>query len=263
MEFSIESYEEIDSTNAAIKHLIDIGATQGRVVRAACQTGGYGRQGRTWTSPFGGSYQSLLLKPTRPREEWPTLTLVVGLAVCKALKEMIGSEDPDIFVKWPNDVMTSQGKIVGISSEVHGGSICLGTGVNVFRPADPVEVTGKNTPVYLIDLIGDKRTCSVIDIEGREENDLKTDLIQIVGDKVLEYVSAHYEIWERCGFKAFVDEYRRSNGIIGCFVDLMHTDGAIVSRGRVLDINECGQVVIEDEKGVIQAYFSGEVHLCN
>lgn len=263
MQFHIDHYEAVNSTNVIIKHLIDVGAAQGRVVRAACQTGGYGRQGRMWTSPFGGSYQSLLLKPKRPREEWPTLTLVVGLAVCKALKEMIGSEYPDIFVKWPNDVMTPQGKIVGISSEVHGGCICVGIGVNVFHPADPVEISGKNTPVYLIDLIEDEHIRPAVDIEGLHENDFEKNFIQIVGDKVLEQVNAHYEIWEQYGFSAFVDEYRRSNGIIGRFVDLLRIDGAIVSRGCVIDVNECGQLVIEDEKGAIQAFFSGEVHLCN
>ena len=68
-----------------VKRALEAGEPEGLVVRALRQVSGYGRQGRSWTSPEGGLYCSLLLRPQVAPRELPTLSLVVGMAVRRAL----------------------------------------------------------------------------------------------------------------------------------------------------------------------------------
>ena len=79
--FRLRELAEVSSTNDVVKRALEAGEPEGLAVRACRQTGGYGRQGRTWTSPEGGLYLSLLLRPRVPSAQLPTLSLVAGLAV--------------------------------------------------------------------------------------------------------------------------------------------------------------------------------------
>ena len=60
--FRILLLEEVSSTNDEVKRALEAGEPEGLVVRALAQVSGYGRQGRSWTSPEGGLYCSLLLR---------------------------------------------------------------------------------------------------------------------------------------------------------------------------------------------------------
>ena len=55
--------EQVDSTNTRMKALAREGAVHGTVLAAREQTGGRGRQGRSFLSPPGGLYLSMLLRP--------------------------------------------------------------------------------------------------------------------------------------------------------------------------------------------------------
>ncbi|WP_232050919.1 biotin--[acetyl-CoA-carboxylase] ligase [Arabiibacter massiliensis] len=105
--FRVRLLDEVASTNDEVKRALEAGEPEGLVVRARRQAAGYGRQGRTWTSPEGGLYCSLLLRPQAPPSQLPTLSLVVGLAVRRALAGLAPEVAPRIQVKWPNDVVLS------------------------------------------------------------------------------------------------------------------------------------------------------------
>ncbi len=107
MEFRIESYEEITSTNDRVKQAIDADEPEGLAVRALVQTAGYGRQGRAWQSPLGGMYQSFLLRPQVPPAQLPTLSLLVGLAVRRAVVGLVPQLSSRAQVKWPNDLVVA------------------------------------------------------------------------------------------------------------------------------------------------------------
>ena len=107
--FACANWREVSSTNDVVKRALEAGEPEGLAVRACRQTGGYGRQGRTWTSPEGGLYLSLLLRPRVPSAQLPTLSLVAGLAVREAVASFLDTKDAgSILVKWPNDVVVRQ-----------------------------------------------------------------------------------------------------------------------------------------------------------
>ena len=67
------------------------------------QTGGRGRQGRTWQSARGASLTfSLSLPLARP--DWSGLSLAVGVALAEALDPDPAPAAPRIGLKWPNDL---------------------------------------------------------------------------------------------------------------------------------------------------------------
>lgn len=106
LQFRVESLEAVGSTNDEVKRALEAGEPEGLAVRARRQTGGYGRQGRAWASPEGGMYLSLLLRPDVPPAQLPTLSLVTGLAVRRALASLVTLDEARrIKVKWPNDVI--------------------------------------------------------------------------------------------------------------------------------------------------------------
>ena len=114
MQFREIVYEEIESTNLVVKRAIEEGETEGLVVRAWRQTAAYGRQGRTWASPEGGLYFSVLLRPDVPVAQLPSLSLVAGLAVRDALASFVTSNQARrIKVKWPNDLVVEEDVLAG------------------------------------------------------------------------------------------------------------------------------------------------------
>lgn len=106
MEFRVECYDEVGSTNELVKRAIEGGEPEGLAVAARVQTAGYGRQGRAWASPAGGMYLSLLLRPDVPLVQLPTLSLVVGMAVRRAVASLVPEDAAErVLIKWPNDVV--------------------------------------------------------------------------------------------------------------------------------------------------------------
>lgn len=109
--FRVRLLDEVSSTNDEVKRALDNGEPEGLVVRALRQAAGYGRQGRVWASPEGGLYCSLLLRPQVAPRELPTLSLVVGMAVRRALVALAGDVAADaVRIKWPNDVVLVPGR---------------------------------------------------------------------------------------------------------------------------------------------------------
>ena len=251
LSFRLTTLESVDSTNAQVKALIEAQEPEGCVVRAFEQTGGYGRQGRAWASPFGGMYQSILLRPQVALAQVPTITLVAGLAVRAALVGLCpDAESAAIQVKWPNDILCAQGKLCGISAEMHKGALCVGVGVNVFAPADDPCVTGGNTPAYFADLAG---------WDAADTRDQRAH-INAVGDAILDQLARCYDEWNRCGIEAFLDEYRASMALLGSGVRMVDQAGGLIAQGTVTGVDEMGRLVLVTADGAV-AISSGEAHI--
>lgn len=137
---NIHHYEQVESTNAlALKaaagpeHRIET-APEGAVFIAEEQTAGRGRGGRTWYSERGtGIYCSFLICPPMAPAEALWLSLISGVAVQDAVKEVTGLQ-PDI--RWPNDLLLHDKKFAGILTEMssEGGRVnhaVIGIGINV------------------------------------------------------------------------------------------------------------------------------------
>jgi BirA family biotin operon repressor/biotin-[acetyl-CoA-carboxylase] ligase len=133
--------EEVPSTNDDAKALALEGGEEGTVIVARRQTAGKGRMGRQWSSPEGGIYLSIILRPKMPATEMLRLTVLSGVPVAMAIEQASGLE---ARLKWPNDVIVSGKKVAGLlmeSSSV-GGSVqflVLGIGINLNSRQEDLE----------------------------------------------------------------------------------------------------------------------------
>ena len=130
------SFHRLPSTNDHLKELVaagevNLGATM--LVTAREQKAGRGQFQRSWVSPVGGLYASLLYWPRRPVADQSELSLLSAQVLCEVLTEQ-GMEG--LFVKAPNDLYAQSGKLAGILLEASGeeGWLIIGVGVNVRRP---------------------------------------------------------------------------------------------------------------------------------
>jgi len=104
-------------------------------VTAEAQTAGRGRMGRSWNSPPGNLYASLLLCNPSPFEHAPELAFVAVLALRDAIVAEAPALASELRFKWPNDLLLADEKCAGIliEGEVDPGKIAtvvIGIGVN-------------------------------------------------------------------------------------------------------------------------------------
>ncbi len=128
--------EEIPSTNAALKAMPH--AEHGTVLLAKRQTAGRGRLGRSFASPDGGLYLSLLLCRKESPEQLLHLTPMVAVAVRRAIFDACGLWTD---IKWINDLQVQGKKVCGILTELDGmGRIIVGIGINCHTTEFPAEL---------------------------------------------------------------------------------------------------------------------------
>lgn len=135
----IETAETIDSTNAELMRRAAAGEAGPLWLRADRQTGGKGRSGRSWTSPPGNLYASLLTRLDVPPMRASELSLVAGVALHTVIAQLLPHEAATgrLYLKWPNDLMLDAGKLAGILIETSitanqpGITAVMGIGVNV------------------------------------------------------------------------------------------------------------------------------------
>lgn len=97
----------VDSTNAYIKDFARKGADEGTVVVANKQTLGRGRLGRSFLSPEGGLYMSVLLRPETSAFDSLTVTAAAAVAVARAIDSLCNKK---CGIKWVNDIYLNEKK---------------------------------------------------------------------------------------------------------------------------------------------------------
>ena len=104
---------EASSTNAVA--LSSVGQRQsGSVILAEIQKEGRGRLSRSWASPPGGIWMSLILKPDIPLSRVYRINMAASVSICRAISRL-GLE---AGIKWPNDILIQEKKVCGILTEL-------------------------------------------------------------------------------------------------------------------------------------------------
>lgn len=245
--WDVHAFGSTTSTNEVVKAALREGAAEGFCATALEQTGGYGRQGRPWTSPVGGLYTSFALRPNKPAAELPSLSLVVSLALYHALQEC-GSV-PDLAVKWPNDLLGGANKVCGISLEALADGVCIGIGVNAFRPQNATIAPGKYQPTYLFN----EEAGECLTPSQRQQME------QLLA-AMLREIEAYYTKWLQEGFAACKPEYEALLAYRNCRATMETITGGTLVEGTIRGVDDAGNLMLETPQGLIPAA-SGEVHI--
>lgn len=237
-------FPETDTTGNRMRELAQENAPEGALAVAESQTAAYGRRGRAWQSPAGsGIWMTLLLRPHIPPAQASTLTLLAGLALTEAIKDVTGMETG---IKWPNDILLNGKKLVGILTEmdcdmerIH--SVTVGMGINVNTKEFPAELKDIATSLYL---------------EGGREYD-RTALVKAV----MHRFGTLYEEFLAAGgsFAPFKERYRAGCLNIGKEVRVI---GRETYLATALDITPEGELIVRrKDTGAEEVVFSGEVSI--
>lgn len=144
MNFKIEVYGTLPSTQDVVmlRGLQD--EKEGLVVQSLIQSAGRGRQGNIWVSELGNLYMSILIRPECHANKAGQLSFITSLAILNAIKKVVKAETK-VNVKWPNDVLVNNKKVAGLLLEsdidfkgyVH--YMAIGIGINILsNPEDAI-----------------------------------------------------------------------------------------------------------------------------
>ncbi len=129
-------HEVLPSTSDLCRDRALAGEPGGLAVLARRQTGGRGSHGRTWESPVGNLFLSVLLRPEEPARDAAQWSLLAGVALADAVAPLL-PDTSALTLKWPNDALLRGSKLAGIlvDSMADGAGmlewLVIGIGVNL------------------------------------------------------------------------------------------------------------------------------------
>lgn len=233
-------FDSIDSTNNYAKNIANE-AIDGTVVISEEQLSGRGRLGKQWHSKkHEGIWMSVILKPNILPMDAPFVTLIAGASIVKALSNL----GLDASIKWPNDIILNGKKICGILTELSAeiervNYIVLGIGINV------------KTIDFSEDIL------SIATSIKKEGYDISR--VDIVRNILSEFEMNYNEYINDNNKKSTLDVCKKYSAIIG--KEIYTIKNTIKEKVKCIDINENGNLVVEDKDGNIKEIISGEVSI--
>ena len=197
---------------------------------------------RDWFSPSkGGIYLSLILRPTISPAEAPKITLLTAVATAEALLSLTQLE---VRIKWPNDILVSGKKLVGILTEMSTDMdkidyVVVGLGLNDNTPRFPDDISEKATSLFI-------------------ETGKKFSRARLVAE-FLKWEEHYYELFRKAGFGPVITRWKELADIIGKRISVEMIDQTLV--GKVQDIDGDGFLILRDNRGKSHRIISGDVIL--
>ncbi|WP_309118625.1 biotin--[acetyl-CoA-carboxylase] ligase [Paenibacillus sp.] len=239
---SVKLYDVVESTQNAVHEALLAGAPEGALVLAEGQSAGRGRFGRVWFSPPGkGIYASFLLKPNVPLAVAPQMTLLISVALCRAIRKETGA---NATIKWPNDILIDGRKVCGILVEtmleadvVKAMIAGVGITANVRRDELPEELRDRATSLL-------EATGAPVSREA------------IVGS-FFEQLEWLYDAYRKEGFGPVRTLWEALTSTLHGRVRISTPQG--VSEGVAEGITEEGALLVRDDEGRVHTMYSGDL----
>lgn len=230
--FTVEVVPSIDSTNSELMRRARNGCQEPVLLVAEDQTAGRGRVGKGWHSRPGQSLTFSLGLALAPAD-WSGLSLAVGISLAESL-------DPQVRLKWPNDLWWQQRKLGGILVETASTgtpdaprTLVVGVGLNVNRP-DASAMIGDTAPASAMAPVPPAGVAELI--------------MGITAGELLERVAAplvqDLRLFEAQGFEAFQERFAARDALRGLPVQL--SDG---TRGVAGGVSPQGALRVSTDTG--------------
>ena len=240
----LEVLAEIGSTNDRAMAAGHAGGPEGLTILADRQTAGRGRRGRTWVSPPGvGLYTSILLRPPERPARISLLTLVAGLAVAEATREIAAVA---ARLKWPNDILVGDRKVAGILAEMSTTDervICVVVGIGINVNHGPQDLPETQYPSAGSLAMATGRTIP----RGH------------LAAAIYNALDRWYEVFRRGQFASILAAGRERSATLGRSVDVLADDGRW--RGRAVDLDADGALLVREESGALRRVLAGDVSI--
>ncbi len=240
---AIQYFDSLPSTNDLALTWAEIGAPDFSLVTADSQSAGRGRLGRRWVTTAGAALAFSLVLRLSPQEtdHMALFSPLAGLAVSQALEKLSNLQP---IIKWPNDVLLNRKKVAGILAEAvwegqKVGGVILGIGINVAPSSVP--------PVHELLF----PATSVEQEVGQPVDRIR--LLRSVLEELLAWrpnltSPEFFQAWENR--LAFRGEWVEASQI-----------GKAALQGKVLRINQDGNLILLDASGKEISITAGDIHL--
>ena len=210
------------------------------------QTAAKGRSGKSWESPLGGIWLSVILRPHVDHSRIPLITLATGVAVAKSL-EKVGIENPEI--KWPNDIMINGKKVCGILTEAIAKfntieTVIVGVGIDANLNLDEFPEDLKDGTTTVEKELGQKRN--------------ENELIKIFFEEFEKIIN----IFNEKEYEQILKEWRKYSYTIGKIVEVREPYNKYYD-GYVVGIGKEGALIVEKIDGTLEKVISGECIIKN
>lgn len=233
--FHVYHYKKVSSTNREALDLIERGILNDTVIVADKQIEGKGRTGKSWISPEGNFYASLIISQEIGIGKLTELTFVTAVAVGNTLLSFIA--DSNVQYKWPNDILIDGKKISGILLEKRSNSnwVIIGIGININHVPLP------------------KTTC----ISNYGEVMSNIDLLE----KLIISFNELRKKWIFDGFHAIremwlIRAFKMNEQINIKLADKLH-------EGIFIDIDKSGKLILQQKDGSLVYFNAGELFIKN
>ncbi|MCP1661723.1 MULTISPECIES: biotin--[acetyl-CoA-carboxylase] ligase [Methanocalculus] len=216
---------------------------EGLVILAEEQTGGIGRLGRSWASPAGGIWMTIVLKPEIPIARVFSIMMASSVAVARAIRREF---DLGALIKWPNDIFIGDKKVAGMHLElsaeadtIHYCLLSVGIDVNVSVP-------------------------DLMPVLNREVTSISAELGYDVDRsrflaRVLTEFERRYGLVEHNEFEALLREWKSLSCTLEHRVEIRTLKKTFV--GEAIDIDEHGALIIRKDNGRIERVIAGDCYL--
>lgn len=235
--------KDSDSTIKDAKIAAINGAPTNTLIVADQQNAPKGRFQRPFFAQAGhGIYLGLLLRPNQNFDEIAQYTVMMAVAVTRAIEATCGKSTE---IKWVNDIYLNGKKICGILSEamtdVESGQITnvvIGLGINFSIPqADfPAEIQNKATSLFA----------------DAAPTLTRNELIAAIWNEF-------YLILNDPAYTNFIDDYRKKSFVLGKTVTF--NKAGTDYQGVATDITDRGELVVTLPQGEPIVLSSGEISL--
>jgi BirA family biotin operon repressor/biotin-[acetyl-CoA-carboxylase] ligase len=237
-------YENTPSTIWVGKQLASEGDAEqihGMVIIAEEQTGGIGRLGRSWVSPAGGVWITIVLKPDIPIDRVFMVTMAGSVAVARAIRKEF---DLGALIKWPNDIYIGDNKVAGLilelfaeADQIHYCLLSIGVDVNI-APGD---------------LEGVKSAVTSISAEMGHDVDRASFLARL-----LKEFESRYLLLEAGEYEAVTREWKTLSCTLERRVKINTMKATF--EGEAIDIDEYGALLIRKDNGKIERVIGGDCY---
>jgi BirA family transcriptional regulator, biotin operon repressor / biotin---[acetyl-CoA-carboxylase] ligase len=236
-------FESTPSTNSAAKEILLQGPPEkfnGLVIIAEEQTGGVGRMGRSWISPTGGIWITVVLKPEIPVDHVFMLTMAGAVAVARAIRK---EYDLGALIKWPNDIYIGDKKVAGLLLELSAEAdiihyCLLGIGVDAnISPKELVTTVHGNVTSLCAEVGHDIDRASLL-------------------ARILKELESRYLLIESQEYDPVIREWKS----LSCTIDQRVRISTLKNtfEGEAIDIDEYGALIIRKDNGRVERVIAGD-----
>jgi len=202
------------------------------------QTNGKGQGSHKWISEPGKNLAYTIALPLPEKINLVDLNKSLTLSVCNLIQSFLEFQ---VSIKWPNDIFCSDKKVSGLLFQVqnihHHKYLILGVGINVNQFNWPIELPNAASLLNF-----GAPNVDLFDLAHRLTENLMADFNSIYNSNIS---------------LAFQSKLYRLNQTI----QLISSATNEINLVTLINVDELGRIVVENQEGQVFAFHHGQVHI--